>query len=96
MRCGWLQHVLVPEHKAMADEEKKALLKRYNLKPSQLPRIQVRHHKHARGGAMHFGGPPRDRLAHGESPRPAWLPSFAVLCCAMRCSSLTRAHATSG
>lgn len=35
-----MKHVLVPEHKAMADEEKKALLKRYNLKPSQLPRIQ--------------------------------------------------------
>ena len=86
MRCGWLQHVLVPEHKAMADEEKKALLKRYNLKPSQLPRIQVRHHKHARGGAMHFGGPPRDRLAHGESPRPAVAPELcrAVLCDAVQ------------
>eukprot|EP00808_Paulinella_micropora_P016962 g76100.t1 len=34
------QHVLVPEHQVLQDEEKEALLKKYKLKPSQLPRMQ--------------------------------------------------------
>lgn len=33
-------HVLVPRHEVMSEEEKKALLRRYRLKESQLPRIQ--------------------------------------------------------
>lgn len=34
------QHKLVPKHEVMSDEEKRALLRRYKLKESQLPRIQ--------------------------------------------------------
>ncbi|KAE8209847.1 hypothetical protein CF319_g5138 [Tilletia indica] len=33
-------HTLVPQHSVMTDAEKKALLARYRLKESQLPRIQ--------------------------------------------------------
>mmetsp|Transcript_25022 Transcript_25022/g.64590 ORF Transcript_25022/g.64590 Transcript_25022/m.64590 type:complete len:208 (+) Transcript_25022:70-693(+) len=34
------QHVLVPKHQVMSDDEKRELLRRYKLKDSQLPRIQ--------------------------------------------------------
>ena len=35
------EHTLVPVHKVLTREEKIALLKRYKLKDSQLPRMQV-------------------------------------------------------
>ncbi len=35
------EHKLVPQHVVLTDDEKKELLDRYGLKPSQLPRIQV-------------------------------------------------------
>jgi len=35
------EHKLVPEHVVLSIQEKKELLTRYRLKPSQLPRIQV-------------------------------------------------------
>lgn len=35
------QHTLVPVHRVLTREEKMALLKRYKLKDSQLPRIQI-------------------------------------------------------
>lgn len=35
------EHVLVPEHRVLTDEEKRVLLDRYKIKDSQLPRIQV-------------------------------------------------------
>jgi DNA-directed RNA polymerases I, II, and III subunit RPABC1 len=34
------RHILVPTHEVMSEEDKRALLKRYKLKESQLPRIQ--------------------------------------------------------
>jgi len=34
------EHVLVPQHTLLSDSDKSALLKRYKLKPTQLPRIQ--------------------------------------------------------
>lgn len=34
------KHVLVPKHEVISEDAKKALLKRYRLKESQLPRIQ--------------------------------------------------------
>lgn len=33
------EHELVPKHVVLTDEEKKSLLKRYNLNESQLPRM---------------------------------------------------------
>jgi len=35
------EHKLVPQHVVLSAEEKRVLLDRYRLKPSQLPRIQV-------------------------------------------------------
>ena len=35
------EHVLVPQHIVLSDDEKKALLARYRLKDTQLPRILV-------------------------------------------------------
>merc|ERR1711865_641501 len=35
------EHDLVPEHKPLTEQEKEFLLARYQLKPSQIPRLQV-------------------------------------------------------
>ena len=34
-----LEHVLVPSHRILSEEEKGVLLRKYNVKPSQLPKI---------------------------------------------------------
>ncbi|MEM2350829.1 MAG: DNA-directed RNA polymerase subunit RpoH/Rpb5 C-terminal domain-containing protein, partial [Thermoproteota archaeon] len=34
-----LEHVLVPRHRVLSTEEKEALLKKYNIKLSQLPKM---------------------------------------------------------
>jgi len=34
-----LDHVLVPRHRILSTEEKEALLKKYDIKPSQLPKM---------------------------------------------------------
>jgi len=33
-----LEHVLVPSHRILSEEEKGVLLRKYNVKPSQLPK----------------------------------------------------------
>ena len=35
------EHELVPEHVVLTDDEKKQILRRYNLKESQLPRMML-------------------------------------------------------
>ena len=35
------EHELVPEHVVLTEDEKKQVLKRYNLKESQLPRMMI-------------------------------------------------------
>ncbi|KAJ3432030.1 hypothetical protein M0813_00198 [Anaeramoeba flamelloides] len=35
------EHQLVPKHEVLSEEESKVLLKRYRVKPTQLPRIKV-------------------------------------------------------
>ncbi|AEC51051.1 DNA-directed RNA polymerase subunit H [Pyrococcus sp. NA2] len=34
-------HVLVPEHRVLSEEEKEALLKKYRITPAQLPQIKA-------------------------------------------------------
>jgi DNA-directed RNA polymerase subunit H len=40
-RVDILDHVLVPRHRILSAEEKEAVLKKYNIKPSQLPKMLV-------------------------------------------------------
>jgi len=35
------KHVLVPEHRILSEEEKKALLEKYKITPAQLPQIRA-------------------------------------------------------
>ncbi|MEM2929459.1 MAG: DNA-directed RNA polymerase subunit H [Thermoproteota archaeon] len=34
-----LEHVLVPSHRVLSSEERETLLRKYNITPSQLPKI---------------------------------------------------------
>ena len=41
LQMNVIKHVLVPPHTALTDSDKQLLLKRYKMKASQLPRIQI-------------------------------------------------------
>jgi len=36
-----VQHILIPEHKRLSDEETEKILKKYNVSRKQLPRINL-------------------------------------------------------
>jgi len=52
-----LEHVLVPSHRILSEEDRKVLLKKYNIKPSQLPKILA-----SDPAVVAIGAKPRDIL----------------------------------